>query len=271
VRVAGATHASNFGVRTFDEMTCATGADGGNACRTGGVGTEPDPPVEAPLKTAARSSFLVAQIVVVTILTVAGLVVVAMLVGVSLPSPFSTSEVAHPHEVTVDELQDVSTYTAATQHLTAVIDIEERADHLPPLLKGERVVFVAEGDVEATVDFSQLTESGIDVGADGTSVTVHLPEPQLTDPRLDPSKSSVVARDRGLIDRAEDALSSTGSGGDQRYYEEAERQLADTADRTELRTRAEANTRAFVEDLFTSAGYEKVIVVFDAPSSGAAA
>lgn len=126
------------------------------------------------MKTAARSSLLVVQIVVVTILTITGLVVVAMLAGLSLPSPFSTTEVAHEHAVTVEQLQDVSTYTAATQHLTAVIDIEEKADNLPEVLKGERVVFVAEGDVEATVDFSQLTESGIDVGDDGTSVVVHL-------------------------------------------------------------------------------------------------
>lgn len=222
------------------------------------------------MKTAARSSLLVAQVVVVTILTIAGLVVVAMLAGVSLPSPFSTTEVAHEHDVTVERLQDVSTYTAASQHLTAVIDLEEKADNLPPLLKGERVVFVAEGDVEATVDFSQLTQDGLEVSADGTAVTVHLPEPQLGTPRLDPHKSSVVARDRGLLDRAEDALSSTGSG-DQQYYEEAERKLADTADQTELRDRAEANTRTFVEDLFTAAGYDQVTVVFDQPPASAAA
>jgi len=223
------------------------------------------------VKTAARSSLLVAQVVVVTILTIAGIVVVAMLAGVSVPSPFSTTEVAHDHQVTVERLQDVSTYTAASQHLTTVIDIEEQADHLPAVLKGERVVFVAEGDVEATVDFSQLTESGIEVGADGTTVTVHLPEPQLGTPRLDPHKSSVVARDRGLLDRAEDALSSTGAGGDQQYYEAAERELAETADQTELRDRAEANTRTFVTDLFEAAGYTNVVVVFDQPPASAAA
>lgn len=223
------------------------------------------------MKTAARSSLLVVQIVVVTILTITGLVVVAMLAGLSLPSPFSTTEVAHEHAVTVEQLQDVSTYTAATQHLTAVIDIEEKVDNLPEVLKGERVVFVAEGDVEATVDFSQLTESGIDVGDDGTSVVVHLPAPTLGTPRLDPHKSSVVARDRGLLDRAEDALSSTGSSNDQQYYERAEQELAEAADETELRGRAEDNTREFVEDLFRTAGYERVTVLFDQPAAGAAA
>jgi hypothetical protein len=223
------------------------------------------------LKTAARTSLIVVQVVVVSILTVTGLVVVAVLAGVSLPSPFSTTEVAHEHTVTVEQLRDVSSYTAASQHLTAVIDIEEKADHLPSVIKGERVVFVAEGDVEATVDFSRLTDDGIEVGADGTSVVVHLPAPELTDPRLDPSRSSVVARDRGLLDRAEDALSSTGSSSDQRYYEEAERELAETADRTELKDRAEDNTRTFVEELFQAAGYDQVTVVFDAPVPGASA
>jgi hypothetical protein len=217
-----------------------------------------------------RSYVLAAQIVVVGLLTVAGIGVIAVLAGVELPSPFSTTQVAREHAVTVEELKDVSTYTAASQHLVSVIDIEEKADHLPALLKGERVVFVAEGDVDATVDFSQLDESGIQVSADGTEVTVHLPEPQLSEPRLDTSKSSVVTRDRGLLDRAEDALSSSGSG-DHEYYEKAEQELAETADQTELRGRAEANTRTFVQGLFAAAGYDKVTVVFDQPAPGASA
>jgi hypothetical protein len=221
--------------------------------------------------TAVRSSLRIAQVVVVTIVTVVGLGVVATLLGVKLPSPLSTTQVAHDHDVTVEQLKDLSRYTAASQHLEAVIDIEEKADHLPAVLKGKRVVFLAEGDVEASVDFSQLNASGVEKSADGTSVTVHLPEPQLTKPRLDPSKSSVVAKDRGILDRAEDALSSTGAGGDQQYYERAEKQLADTANQTELRDRARANTEAFVRNLYAGAGYEHVTVVFDQPATGQAA
>ena len=48
-------------------------------------------------------------------------------------------------------------------------DIEEKADHRPAALKGALVVFVAEGDVEATVDFSTLNESGIERSTDGTA------------------------------------------------------------------------------------------------------
>ena len=81
----------------------------------------------------------------------------------------------------------------------------------------------------------------------------------------------MVARDRGLLDRAEDALSSTGSSNDQQYYERAEQELAETADETELRDRAEDNTREFVEDLFRTAGYERVTVLFYQPAAGAAA
>jgi hypothetical protein len=226
------------------------------------------------VKTASRSVrpyVLTAQIVVVTIITVAGLAVAASLVGIKIPSPLSSTEVAHDHDVTVEQLKDVSRYTAATQHLESIIDIEEKADHLPSAIKGDRVVFVAEGDVEATVDFSQLNASGIEKSADGTSVTVHLPAPELSRPRLDTKKSAVVAHDRGLLDRAEDALSSTGSNSDQKYYEKAEQKLADTADQTELRDRAETNTRSFVQGLFQGAGYAKVTVLFDQPTAADAA
>jgi len=219
------------------------------------------------VRRTVRPYVLVAQIVVVSIITVAGLGAAAMLAGLKLPSPMSTTTVAHDHDVTVERLRDVSSYTAASQHLESIIDIEEKADHLPAALKGSRVVFVAEGDVEATVDFSKLDQSGIVKSADGTEVTIHLPAPQLTKPRLDPKKSSVVARDRGLLDRAEDAMSNTGAGGDQQYYEKAETKLAETADKTELRDRAETNTRSFVQGLFSAAGYQHVTVVFDQPSS----
>lgn len=221
--------------------------------------------------TAVRSSLRIAQVVAVTVLTIVGLGVTAVLLGVKVPNPLSTTEVAHDHDVTVEQLRNVSTYTAASQHLESIIDIETKADHLPAVIKGERVVFMAEGDVQATVDFSQLNASGIEKSADGTSVTVHLPEPQLTTPRLDPHKSSVIARDRGILDRAEDAMSTTGSGGDQKYYEEAEKKLSETANRTELRDRAQANTETFVTNLFTGAGYQHVTVLFDAPAPGGAA
>lgn len=226
------------------------------------------------MSTAARSvrpHLVVAQIVVVSIVTVTALGVAAMLAGFKLPSPMSTTEVAVDHDVTVGRLRDVSRYTAASQHLVSVVDIEEKADHLPDSLKGSRVVFVAEGDVEANVDFSHLNSTGIERSADGAAVTIHLPAPELTRPRLDPQKSSVVSRQRGLLDRAEDALSSSGNGGDQQYYQRAEQKLAETADQTELRDRAEANTRSFVTGLFADAGYQHVTVVFDQPTSADAA
>ena len=236
-------------------------------------GRSPLPTKRSTLKTVRRTArpyVLVAQTVVVTIITIGGLGVAAMLLGITLPNPLSTTEVAHDHDVTVERLRDVSSYTAASQHLQSIIDIEEKADHLPAALKGSRVVFVAEGDVDATVDFSKLSQSGIERSADGTAVTIHLPEPQLTRPRLDPTKSSVVARDRGLLDRVEDAMSSTGAGGDQQYYEQAEEKLAETADKTELRGRAETNTRSFVQGLFAGAGYQHVTVVFDQPGPATA-
>ena len=226
------------------------------------------------MKTASRSArpyLLTAQIVVVSIVTVAGLAVAATLAGIKVPSPLSSTEVSHNHDVTVERLQDVSRYTAASQHLESIVDIEQQADHVPSAIKGDHVVFVAEGDVDATVDFSHLNASGVEKSADGTAVTIHLPEPELSKPRLDPSKSSVVAHDRGLLDRATDAISSTGQGGDQKYYEKAEQKLADTADTTGLKDRAVANTRSFVAGLYAGAGYHNVTVVFDQKATGAAA
>jgi hypothetical protein len=190
--------------------------------------------------------------------------------GFSLPSPFQTTEQERPAAVLLTELRDQSEYVAAEARFSTVVDVEEDADYLPDFLKGEKTTFIAEGDVEATVDFSQLTTKGIEVGPDG-SVTVTLPEPVLSEVRIDNDATYVADRDRGALDRLEDAVTGGNPTDDQALYQRADEKLADAAADSELRVRAQENTETFVTGLVEAMGYEDVTVVFETPEGETAA
>lgn len=189
--------------------------------------------------------------------------------GFQLPNPFATTEKQRDHVAVLAELSDLSHYSAATGRFSTIVDIEEDADYLPDFVKGERTMFVAEADVEAFVDFSELTADGIQVSADGSSVTVTVPEPRLSDPTIDPDATYVASRERGLLDRAEDAITGGSPTDDQFLYQEAQDQLAEAASQSELRDRARTNTDQFLTSLIEGLGYEDVTVTFETPAPSA--
>ncbi|MCU0267329.1 MAG: DUF4230 domain-containing protein [Acidimicrobiales bacterium] len=207
---------------------------------------------------------------VVGLAAAAALVVAVALVAVSLFDPFATTETERANPVVLTELQDLQRFTAASGRFSTIVDVETDAKYLPDVVKGERTVFIAEGDVEAYVDFAALTEDGIVVSEDGTSVTVRVPEPQLTEPRLDPDATYVAARDRGLLDRLEDAVTDGEPTDDQALHQRADEKLTEAADQSELRDQARENTETFLVSMLGAMGYEQVTVEFVAPSGSTA-
>ena len=98
------------------------------------------------------------------------------------------------------------------------------------------------------------------IGDDG-SVTVLLPPAQLHEARIDHDASAVLDRDRGVLDRVEGVFSDSPTS-ERDVYLEAESRLGAAASESELLTIAEENTAAMIEELFRSAGFERVRVVF---------
>jgi hypothetical protein len=192
--------------------------------------------------------------------------VVALVLWISpwkLGDRFGEQRTEHPNAVVLAELVDQSRYLAASGRFQTLLDVEKDTQWLPDVIKGERSLFVAEGDVEGSVDLSGLTEDSIKVSADGKTVTVHLPAPQLSRPRLDPDRTRLVSRDRGLVDRVGDALGGGNAGNQQELYQRAEQKVAEAADESDLRERTRQNTEQFLRSLLKGLGYEQVVVVFD--------
>jgi hypothetical protein len=162
-------------------------------------------------------------------------------------------------------LDDLSEYHAATGTFQVVVEREVDTRHVPSVISGESVSFLATGTADAYVDFAGLDAGRVTLSPDGTSATIALPAPRLGEVRIDPAASRVLDRDRGLIERVGDALGDNPVD-DSELYALAEDRLAAAAAQSDLRERAEANTRDMLTGLARSLGVQQVEVTFDEPA-----
>jgi hypothetical protein len=177
---------------------------------------------------------------------------------------FGTNEIDRSAPVVLKQLRDVSTYTAATGEFEATVDIERDVNWLPSFVAGERAIFIGVGTVDAQVDFGALTKDAIVMGEDG-SVTVTLPQPTLGKAHVDPARSHVANRDRGLINRIEGMFKDNPTS-EQELYVKAQRRMAQAARGSEMRARAERNTETMLKGLLGKVGFEQVDVVWTGPA-----
>ena len=194
--------------------------------------------------------------------------VVAILLVTGPLNPFGTDTKDRSQPVLLKSLENLSDYHAATANMQVVVDIEQDARLLPSFIKGERTLFVAAGTVDAAVDFRGLSRDpdAVQVSDDRRSVKLTLPAPKLLEPRLDPDRTRVYDRDRGVLDRVEDALSDR-PGDEQPLYQLADKKLAAAAaEDPKLLQTAERNTRSMLEGLLRGLGFENIKINFKAQS-----
>jgi hypothetical protein len=203
-------------------------------------------------------------------LAIAGLVLVAALVGAgrlgnllpSIPNPFGTETVDRTQPALLQSLADLSEYHAATGNFQVFVDTEKEARYVPSFIRGERTVYLGSGSVDAIVDFSQLDERSVQVSPDRKTVTIVLPAPTLADPAVDPENSRVVSRDRGVLDRIGSAFSDNPTS-ERPLVIVAQEKMRDAAAASDLRAKAEENTRKMLQGLTRALGYTNVSVSFN--------
>lgn len=206
-------------------------------------------------------STFVAGALAVGILLVAG-----VLTGVlSIPNPFTTASVDRSTPALLEKVSDLSQYSAAQGHFQQTIDVEDDVAVLPSFIAGERTTFLANGTVDATVDFNALTAKALHTNADG-SVTITLPEPTLATAVIDPKTSRVVGRERGVLDRVTGMFNDTPTG-EQRYYVLAQEKIGKAATHSNLVSRAERNTTKMLQGFLGGLGYTDVNVVYAPPTT----
>jgi hypothetical protein len=162
-------------------------------------------------------------------------------------------------------VRDIADYHAATGTYQVLVDVEHNTPHVPALLSSERTTMFATGSVDARVDFSRLGSGAVSASPDGKQATIHLPSPTLAPAVLDPAQTRVVGRQRGLVQRVEDAIGDQPQDNSE-LYAIASAKLNAAAANSDLTTRAADNTRSMLTGLSKSLGYDSVTVTFDPPA-----
>ena len=175
-------------------------------------------------------------------------------------APFSSSTVDRTPPALLKQMQNLEQFRAARGTFEVNIDVEHDVNLLPGFIAGDRTIFNAIGTVDANVDFSRLGADAVVVGNDG-AVTVNLPTPNYAKPVVDPGRSHVVARDRGLVNRLAGVFSDSPTG-ERDLYLLAGKKLDAAARESKLIARGEANTTSMLQGLIGKFGYSNVRVVF---------
>jgi len=207
---------------------------------------------------------LVAAVLLVLVLFVAVAGLSGLRLWPSLSIPFTSSQVDRSQPVLLKAIEDLAVYKAASGNFQVVVDLEESTRGIPLLIKGQRTLFVAGGTVDAEVDFSGLKAGAIKVSPDGQRVEITLPRARLTPARVVPDQSRVFSRERGLLDRLGSVLSDNPTS-ERELYRLAQAKMQAAAAQSDLRARAEQNTRAMLVSMLRSLGYREVTVTFRDP------
>lgn len=207
---------------------------------------------------------VIGLVLALSVVGVLAIVAVAALRIADLGLPFTTEQVDRSQPALLTAVRDVSRFDAASGTFQVVVDSEDAVRFVPGFISGRRSLFVASGTVDAYVDLSSLGEGDLTVTDDGGAVEIQLPPAALSEPNLDQENTRLFSEDRGLLDRVSDALSASDQ---QQLYVSAEERIATAAQDSDLRERAESNTRQFLEGMLGALEYDTVTVTFDAPRS----
>jgi Protein of unknown function (DUF4230) len=218
-----------------------------------------------PTERGSRRPRSLTGLLVAAAIVVAAVLVVGSISGIlSIGNPFGSSTIDRTPPVLLRKLTNLSQYQAASANFEVRVDVEEDVDILPSFLAGERVIFIGIGSVDATVEFADLDAADIQRGDDG-SVLITLPHARLGDATVDPGRSYVADRDRGLYNRVE-GLFEDSPTSERELYALAARKMERAARETNVVERAERNTETMLTRLVTGLGFDRVAVEFrDAP------
>ena len=182
------------------------------------------------------------------------------------PDPPATQTVDRSPAALLLAMRDIADFHAASGTYQVLVDVEHESRYLPSMISGERSTLFATGSVDARVDFSGLGPGAVTMSDDRRTATITLPAPTLTPATLDPAQTRIVGRERGLVQRVEDAVSDNPRD-DSELYRMAAAKLDAAAAQSDLTTRAADNTRAMLTGLAQGLGYETVTVNFAPPAA----
>jgi hypothetical protein len=151
----------------------------------------------------------------------------------------------------VEKIRQLSRLESVDYTMDKIVEGNRQAPGLPSFLAGDRLLFIAHGDVIAGVDLKQLGKT--DVRVQGDTVHVHLPTAQILVARIDNERSRVYERNTGLLVPADPGLES-------QVRQTAEQQITQAALDDKILDKARDNARVSVTGLLYALGFRNVDV-----------
>jgi Protein of unknown function (DUF4230) len=177
-------------------------------------------------------------------------------------NPMAVKTIDRTGPTLLTAISDMHTYQAATGEFQVVVDIEKDAKWLPSAIRGERVVLLAQGSVDAGVDLGSIGPRSITTDSATGAIAVTIPHAILGAAHVNLKSSTIVRHDRGLFDRI-GATFGDASQTDTAVFVLAESKLQKAATDSTLLAKAEANTAAMLRQLITGLGHSNVTIHFD--------
>jgi hypothetical protein len=190
-------------------------------------------------------------------LVLALVLVPAVLVGAGLRTGFGglhwgrTTSIDTSAPAVVDKIRQLARLESVNYSIDKIVEGSRQAPGIPNFLAGDRMLFIAHGEVIAGVDLTQLGKD--DVRVDGDSVEVYLPASQILVTRIDNQRSRVYERTTGLLVPADPSLES-------QVRQAAEQQITQAALDDKILEKARDNARTTVTGLLYALGFRRVTV-----------
>jgi hypothetical protein len=204
-------------------------------------------------------------IATVAVAIVSGIAILLILSAIhlipQLRNPFAQTTTVSSQPAILKSITELSRYEAASGEFQVVVDVTKREGILPSFLAGSETLFIGQGTDIAYVNFANLKGSAITVSP-AKAVTIRLPKAQLEPPELNVSQSYVYAEQQGLFNRVGNFFSGNPNS-QQQVYILAEQKIATAAQASSLIADAQANTKAMLDSMLNSLGFQHVSVTFD--------
>ena len=174
-----------------------------------------------------------------------------------LESRLNPTPTIRPSSATIiHQVQSLSRLETASFTIEKVITAESGQDALA-FLFGDRLLFVAHGQVIAGVDLGQIQSNDIVVTEDDR-VVVSMPLSEIFVVTLDNQNSYVYDRDTGLF--------GTNPGLETAARQAAEEEILNAALESGILEMAQENARAYLERLILGFGFQEVIFIDAVPT-----
>src|SRR5688500_16409840 len=195
-----------------------------------------------------------AIVIVVTLLLAFGLILAVYLLA---RGPLTMTErVIGKTETSVDlaalvtQIREMSRLETASMRVMHVATIQQSYGVIPNQLMGDKLTFLAVGDVIAGVDLSLIREQDVKYTGDG-GIMIDLPPPMVLVTRVDNVESKVLDRDTGVLRRSDIHLES-------RARAQAEAAIRTEAVRKGILAQAEHPEEVKLADFLHTMGFQKV-------------